>query len=289
MPISIVLTIGFVIVGTVFAQLPPEIQLDRYLVRAERQIEERDFTGAKDSLNRVLGLQKQHEIEVPEEFSLMHAQVSLGLGLHAEAIASAMRYLRLAGRAGEHYRAALELLDRAERDKSAAEAAAAREQAATEARPAWESICSGDRESPSCWKELESHPDCYVWNPNVPQARSVRWTGDCIDWRADGAGTLYWKGGSNPWDGHAESTGLLRGGKHNGSWVIHYYETVAEGSFKDGDRHGRWVFLEKGGSRWEGSYVNGLRHGRWNHFDDSGHLFAWTDYVRGVNQFGEEK
>ena len=289
MRISIVLATGCAIVGTALAQLPPEIQLDRYLVRAERQIEERDFTGARDSLDRVLGLQKQHEIEVPEEFSLMHAQVSLGLGLHAEAIASATRYLTLAGRAGEHYRAALELLDRAERDKSAAEAAVAREQAAAEARPAWESICSGDRESPSCWKELESQPDCYVWNPNVSRARSVRWTGECIDWRADGAGTLYWKGGSNSRGGHAESTGLLRDGKHTGPWVVHYYKTVAEGSFQDGERHGRWVFRHDDGSRDEGEYVNGLQHGRWNTYKSDGSLIAWTDYEHGVNQFGKEK
>ena len=170
-----------------------------------------------------------------------------------------------------------------------AEAAAAREKPAAETRPAGESICSGDRESPSCWKELESHPDCYVWNPNVPQARSVRWTGDCIDWRADGAGTLYWKGGSNPWDGHAESTGLLRGGKHTGAWVVQYHKTVAEGSFQDGERHGRWVFRHSDGSRADVGYLNGLRHGRENHYDSSGRMFAWTDYVHGVNQFGKEK
>ena len=169
------------------------------------------------------------------------------------------------------------------------EAATAREKPAAEARPAEASICSGDRESPSCWKELESHPDCYVWNPNVPQARSVRWTGDCINWRADGAGTLYWKGGSNPWDGHAESAGLLRGGKHTGAWVIQYYKTVAEGSFQDGERHGRWVFRHSDGSRSDVGYLNGLQHGRENHYDSSGRLIAWTDYVRGVNQFGKEK
>ena len=136
---------------------------------------------------------------------------------------------------------------------------------------------------------LESQPDCYVWNPNVSRARSVRWTGECIDWRADGAGTLYWKGGSNPWDGHAESTGLLRDGKHTGPWVVHYYKAVAEGSFQDGERHGRWVFRHDDGSRDEGEYVNGLQHGRWNTYKSDGSLIARTDYEHGVNQFGKEK
>ena len=92
-------------------------------MRAERQIEERDFTGAKESLDRVLELQGQHDVEIPEEFSLKYAQVSLGLGLHAEAIESATRYLTLVGREGEHYRAALELLDKAESEMAAVEAA----------------------------------------------------------------------------------------------------------------------------------------------------------------------
>ena len=103
-------------------QLSPEIEADRYLVRAERKIEDQDFAGAKESLDRILELQEQHDIEIPNEFSVMHARVSLGLGLHAEAIESATRYLTLEGREGEHYRTALELLDRAEEEKATAEA-----------------------------------------------------------------------------------------------------------------------------------------------------------------------
>lgn len=104
-------------------QLSPEIQVDRYLLRAERQIKGRDFTGAKRSLDRLRELQAQHGIEIPEDFSLKYAQVSLGLGFYAEAIESATRYLTLAGRDGKHYRAALELLDKAEAEMAAVEAA----------------------------------------------------------------------------------------------------------------------------------------------------------------------
>ena len=110
-------------------QLSPEIEADRYLVRAERKIKEQDFTGAKESLDRILELQKQHDIEVPNEFSLMYARASLGLGLHAEAMESATRYLTLEGREGEHYRAALELLDQAEEEKATAEAETTRAEA----------------------------------------------------------------------------------------------------------------------------------------------------------------
>ena len=37
-------------------QLPPDIQADRYLVRAERQIDEQDCAGAKEALDQILEL-----------------------------------------------------------------------------------------------------------------------------------------------------------------------------------------------------------------------------------------
>ena len=96
------------------AQLPPEVQMDRYLSRAERQIAEREFVDAMESLDRVLELQTQHSIEVPDEFSLTHAQVSLALGLYSEAIESVTRYLTETGREGAYYSEALQLFNTAE-------------------------------------------------------------------------------------------------------------------------------------------------------------------------------
>ena len=46
---------------------------------------------------------------------------------------------------------------------------------------------------------------------------------------------------------------------------------------------------ETDGSSADVGYLKGLRHGREKHYDSSGRLVAWTDYVRGVNQFGKEK
>ena len=122
-------------------QLPPDIQADRYLVRAERQIEQQDYAGAKESMDRILELQQEHGLEVPEEFAFRYAQISLRLELYDEAAESATKYLTLAGREGEHYREALQLLDEAEAAKVAAEAAAERErkkaEAAAEAARRW--------------------------------------------------------------------------------------------------------------------------------------------------------
>ena len=105
-------------------QLPPDMQADRYLVRAQRQIEEQDFAGAKQSMEQILELEAEHGLQLPAEFFFRYAEVLDRLELHDDAIEAAMKYLTLAGRDGEHYREALELLDQAEQAKAAAEAAA---------------------------------------------------------------------------------------------------------------------------------------------------------------------
>ena len=99
-------------------QLPPDMQADRYLLQAEEQIERRNFTAAKQSLDRILALQDQHGLELPEEFFFRYAEVVERLGLYDEAIEAVTKYLTLAGRDGEHYRAALRLLNSAEAEKN---------------------------------------------------------------------------------------------------------------------------------------------------------------------------
>ena len=99
-------------------QLPPDMQADRYLLQAEEQIERRNFAAAKQSLDRILALQDQHGLELPQEFFFRYAEVVERLGLYDEAIAAVTKYLTLAGRDGAHYRAALRLLNSAEAEKN---------------------------------------------------------------------------------------------------------------------------------------------------------------------------
>ena len=105
-------------------QLPPDIQADRYLLQAERAIQEQDFVGAKAAMDEILELQAQHDLALPDEFFFRYAEVLARLDLHDEAIETVTEYLTLVGRDGEHYREALELLTDAEAAKAATEAAA---------------------------------------------------------------------------------------------------------------------------------------------------------------------
>lgn len=95
-------------------ELPPEVQADLYLVRAERQIESQDYVAALESLDVVLALQANYDMETPVGLWFRHAQVALNARYPQTAIGSVTRYLQEAGREGEHYRAALALLDEAQ-------------------------------------------------------------------------------------------------------------------------------------------------------------------------------
>ena len=109
------------------AQLPPDIQADRYLVEAERHIGTGDHAAAQAALDRILALQAAHEVVLPEAFWFNYAQVAYQAGADADAVESATRYLTTVGRAGAHYREALELLDRAAAEVEEERRAARRE------------------------------------------------------------------------------------------------------------------------------------------------------------------
>ena len=98
------------------AQLPPEIMADRYLVRVERLMAEKDHKAALEMMDKIVALQKEHNLTLPDEFHFKYAQIAMSAGAVKAALNSVNRYLAVAGRAGQFYREALELLDEAEQN-----------------------------------------------------------------------------------------------------------------------------------------------------------------------------
>ena len=94
-------------------ELPPEIQVDRYMVQTDRQVRNEEYAAALRTLDRVLELYETHDLAIPASYWLKRAEVALGAGLHVKAMEAAGRYLELAGRDGERYAEALEFLDQA--------------------------------------------------------------------------------------------------------------------------------------------------------------------------------
>ena len=96
------------------AQLPPEIMADSYLLQAEQLIAKQDYGGALDALNEIVALQREHNFTLPDAFHFKYAQVALGAGSSEAALESVTKYLATAGRDGEFYREALELMNKAQ-------------------------------------------------------------------------------------------------------------------------------------------------------------------------------
>ena len=96
-------------------QLPPEIQVDKLLLQAKMLSEEKDHKGALEAVDRIVALQKEHGLTLPEAFPFQYAQTAFAAGSVQATIDSANRYLTAAGREGKYYREALELLVKAER------------------------------------------------------------------------------------------------------------------------------------------------------------------------------
>ena len=98
--------------GTV--QLPPEILIDRHLVRAERLLGDGDPVATLEAMNEVLALQHEYALVLPNGFRFQYAQVAYSAGRTETTIAALNEYLVAVGRDGEFYHEALELLDSAE-------------------------------------------------------------------------------------------------------------------------------------------------------------------------------
>ena len=119
-------------------QLPPEILVDRHLVRAERLLAAGDPDAALEAMNAVRALREEHDLVLQNDFDFRYAQVAYAAGQTDTAIASLNAYLVAAGREGGFYREALELLDSAEvrLDREAAERRRARRRTEAERRRA---------------------------------------------------------------------------------------------------------------------------------------------------------
>ena len=95
-------------------QLSPEIMIDRQLVRVERLLAADDAPAAHAEMDKIIALQREHGVVLPEDFHFEYAKVALAAGVTERAIASLNEYLLTVGGEGVFYREALELLDSVE-------------------------------------------------------------------------------------------------------------------------------------------------------------------------------
>lgn len=250
MPRTILTVVVSVLFGTVAAaQLPPEVMVDRQLLHAERLMAQGDSVRALEAMDKVLSLQQDHDIALPEEFDFKYAEVALSAGSLRAAMDSVNRYLKMAAREDRFYRDALELsLD-------------------IEASLPAQNSCVDRPKGAECWMELPEQPGCHVWNSDLQPGETINWSSICAGSTAQGTGTIkrVWNDGKFT----VEATGLLQHGKRQGDWVVREANgDVSEGPYVAGLRHGLWVERKADGAVWKGPYVAGVRQGRWVVRDD---------------------
>ena len=289
-------------------ELPPEIQVDRYMVQADRQIRDEEFAAALRTLDRVQELYETHEIVIPASFWIKRAEVAMGAGRHVTAMESSSRYLEVAGRGGEQYDEALELLDRAFAQACTAEemtetlealkaclafGADPNEPDASGRTPLhW----AGQREDPGIAAALvEAGADSATAAVERAEAERVPegpvCTGDysldsCWMELADRPGCYLWNAAPQDdetvtWSGEC-SNGLAQGLGRTTWYQNHEVSQTWEARSVDGRADGWAVGRGFGDDAFqtEGCYVNGERHGRWTQrlteSLSSGRYWEWT-------------
>ena len=106
---------GIVAYALAASQFPPEIEMDRLLLRAERAAADDDDRAARAAMEKILALQREAGVEPAPEDHFRYARVWDEVGDHQRALESLKKYLELRGRDADHYREALQLVNHAEK------------------------------------------------------------------------------------------------------------------------------------------------------------------------------
>ena len=138
--VLVLVSMGFFTVAA--AQLPPEILLDSYMLQVQQAVRDGDLAGAQAARDKILDLQNEQEMDLPDEFHFRYAQVAAAADPPEQALESIMTYLAAAGRDAPHYVEALELMTKAQAEIEERTAAAFRLTATTQAAMDLETIAA---------------------------------------------------------------------------------------------------------------------------------------------------
>ena len=98
--------------NSIDGDLPPEIQADRLLLRAQSNIDNEEYRKAREGLSGILFLSQKHDFELPSNFTFRLAEVMEFDEEYNYARRLVSQYLRSVGRQGANYIPALEMLER---------------------------------------------------------------------------------------------------------------------------------------------------------------------------------
>ena len=209
------------------AQLPPKVIADKYLMQAEQLLEKQDYEAALNLVEKILALQKEHNLtlsdnlyfkdavaqllekkdyitalNIMDRFIVLQKEHSLILPdeFHFQYAQATFFKYELLPVPADSIRVALELVSKylsAETEgKSYKEALALLlkiEEKLGELEFSPDRTCAGKPVESSCWMALTNQPECYVWKSYFMvdvTPETLTWTGACSYGLAEGEGTL---------------------------------------------------------------------------------------------------
>ena len=107
---SILIPAFFALFAVASAQLPPKIMADKHLIHAEQLYAAKDYAEAFKVMEKIIALQKEHDLTLLDEFHFQYAQVTFSTGLFQTAVDAVKKYLAAAGKKGTFYKEALAFL-----------------------------------------------------------------------------------------------------------------------------------------------------------------------------------
>ena len=107
-----------------YAQLPPEIMADAYLLQVEQAIRDGDVDRGRTVIDKIRTLRNQHELDLEDELYFRYARAADALGMSDLALESVVMYLAAAGREGQYYDEALALMNTAKAGSSGGDVSA---------------------------------------------------------------------------------------------------------------------------------------------------------------------
>ena len=126
------------------------------------------------------------------------------------------------------------------------------------------------------WIVAENQP-CQTYSRVPGAARTVTWSGGCVDGKASGDGRLVrWNAGTLVY----EYEGQMRDGRRNGRGTFTYADgNRYEGEFRDGKIHGRGTYAWANGERYKGEWRDEKKHGQGTHTWPNGNRYEgeWQD------------
>ena len=130
-----------------------------------------------------------------------------------------------------------------------------------------EAVCTDNSGGQACWMELDSLPDCYVWNPAPQHLDFDSWSGRCSD--GLGSGTVEYIYKPNDGEGTAELS-YVNGVLHGTEVLRTVAGEVRITPWVNGERHGTQIMRYSDGSVLEIRFVDGERRGEeWRWADDT--------------------